>query len=124
MSDDTPNSHGGGRTLWHGRFAEAPSDELLAFTVSLPFDIRLASDDLLGSRAHVGMLTRVGLLTEDERALVVAALDRVETELESGGFTFVETDEDIHTAIERRVTELAGTAGAKLHTGRSRNDQV
>ena len=123
-SGDTTPPSGGGRTLWHGRFAEAPADELLAFTVSLPFDVRLASDDLLGSRAHVAMLARVGLLAEDERALVIAALERVETELESGEFAFVPTDEDIHTAIERRVTALAGPAGAKLHTGRSRNDQI
>jgi argininosuccinate lyase len=70
------------------------------------------------------MLTRVGLLDDDERALIVAALDRVQTELESGAFEFLPTDEDIHTAVERRVTDLAGPAGAKLHTGRSRNDQV
>jgi argininosuccinate lyase len=123
-TEDAPTAGGGGRTLWHGRFAEAPSDELLAFTVSLPFDVRLAPDDLLGSRAHVAMLTRVGLLTDDERAVIITALDRVETELESGEFAFLPTDEDIHTAIERRVTDLAGPAGAKLHTGRSRNDQV
>src|SRR6478752_7523735 len=113
------NAHSGGKTLLHGSFSEAPSDELLAFTVSLPFDVRLAADDLLGSRAHVAMLAHVGLITDDERALIIAALDRVETE-----FEFVPTDEDIHTAVERRVTDLAGTTGAKLHTGRSRNDQV
>src|SRR5664279_3025177 len=108
MSSGENPATGGGRTLWHGRFAEAPSDELLAFTVSLPFDVRLAPDDILGSRAHVAMLNRVGLLDDTERALIVAALDRVETELESGVFEFVPTDEDIHTAIERRVTDLAG----------------
>jgi argininosuccinate lyase len=113
-----------GKPLWHGRFGEGPSDELLAFTVSLPYDQRLAGDDLAGSRAHVAMLTRAGLLTDEERAIVVAALDRVETELTDGSFAFAPTDEDIHTAIERRVTEIAGDAGAKLHTGRSRNDQV
>jgi argininosuccinate lyase len=113
-----------GKPLWHGRFGEGPSDELLAFTVSLPFDRRLAADDLAGSRAHVRMLEQVGLLTADERAVVIAALDRVEEELESGTFAFVPSDEDVHTAIERRVTEIAGEAGAKLHTGRSRNDQV
>jgi argininosuccinate lyase len=113
-----------GRPLWHGRFGEGPSDELLAFTVSLPFDRRLAADDLAGSRAHVNMLERVGLLTADERAVIAAALDRVETELAGDTFAFAPTDEDIHTAIERRVTEIAGDAGAKLHTGRSRNDQV
>ncbi|HTL87298.1 MAG TPA: argininosuccinate lyase [Acidimicrobiia bacterium] len=113
-----------GKPLWHGRFGEGPSDELLAFTVSLPFDRRLASDDLTGSRAHVQMLTKVGLLSAEERSIILAALDRVEEELDTGVFAFAPTDEDIHTAIERRVTEIAGASGAKLHTGRSRNDQV
>ncbi len=113
-----------GQPLWHGRFREGPSDELLAFTVSLPYDRRLAVDDLTGSRAHVAMLARVGLLSEEELSLVGAALNQVEEELASGEFAFAPTDEDIHTAIERRVTELAGPPGAKLHTGRSRNDQV
>jgi argininosuccinate lyase len=114
----------GGQPLWHGRFGEGPADELLAFTVSLPFDRRLAADDLAGSRAHVNMLAHVGLLTDEERAVIRAALARVEEELSNGSFAFAPTDEDIHTAIERRVTEIAGDAGAKLHTGRSRNDQV
>jgi argininosuccinate lyase len=112
------------KPLWHGRFGDAPAEELLAFTESLPFDGRLAFDDIEGSRAHVSMLARVGLLTDEEGALVLAALDRCEQELREDTFSFVPSDEDIHTAIERRVTELAGAAGAKLHTGRSRNDQV
>ena len=111
-------------TLWGGRFDEEPADDLLAFTVSLPFDQRLARDDLTASRAHVRGLVRVGLLDGDEAAEVLAALDRVEEELRDESFEFLPTDEDIHTAVERRVTELAGEAGAKLHTGRSRNDQV
>jgi argininosuccinate lyase len=111
-------------TLWHGRFEGGPADELLAFTVSLPFDQRLASDDLAGSRAHVRGLARAGILSVDEAERVLEALDRVEHELHDGTFAFVPSDEDIHTAVERRVTELAGAAGAKLHTGRSRNDQV
>ncbi len=111
-------------TLWHGRFGGGPADELLAFTASLAFDQRLAPDDLACSRAHVRGLQRVGILTEEERAVILAALDRVEEELRSGSFEFGPGDEDIHTAIERRVTEIAGPAGAKLHTGRSRNDQV
>lgn len=111
-------------TLWHGRFEGGPADELMAFTVSLPFDSRLAGDDIVGSRAHVRGLTRAGILTDAERDAVLGALDTVEAELASGAFAFVESDEDIHTAVERRVTELAGPAGAKLHTGRSRNDQV
>lgn len=111
-------------TLWHGRFEGGPAEELMAFTVSLPFDSRLAADDLDGSRAHVRGLARAGLLTDEEAATVLAALDTVEVELSGGTFVFVASDEDIHTAVERRVTELAGSAGAKLHTGRSRNDQV
>ena len=94
--------------LWHGRFEGGPADELLAFTVSLPFDQRLAPDDLAGSRAHVRGLGRIGILTDDERDAVLAALDQVEAELASGEFVFVPSDEDIHTAVERRVTELAG----------------
>jgi argininosuccinate lyase len=111
-------------TLWHGRFADGPAEELLAFTVSLPYDQRLAPDDLAGSRAHVRGLARAGILSETELEAVLAALDHVEHELADGSFEFLPSDEDIHTAIERRVTEIAGGAGAKLHTGRSRNDQV
>jgi argininosuccinate lyase len=115
---------GPGRTLWHGRFGALPADELLAYTVSLPFDRRLWPDDIAGSRAHVRGLHRAGLLTEAEGAATLGALDDVAAELERGAFQFLPADEDIHTAIERRVTELAPGAGTKLHTGRSRNDQV
>ena len=111
-------------TLWSGRFDGGPADDLLAFTSSLASDVRLAADDLAGSRAHVRGLVRAGLLDGDEAGAVLGALDRVEGELTDGTFTPAPSDEDIHTAIERRVTELAGAAGAKLHTGRSRNDQV
>jgi len=111
-------------TLWHGRFEGGPSEELMAFTVSLPFDRKLATDDLSCSRAHVRGLGRAGILSDEESALVLAALDQVEGELERDEFCFAPGDEDIHTAIERRVTEVAGPTGAKLHTGRSRNDQI
>ena len=117
-------TEGDGKTLWHGRFAGGPADELLAYTVSLPYDRRLAPDDITGSRAHVRGLVRGGILDGDEAAAVLAALDQVEQELVEGRFDFAPSDEDIHTAVERRVTELAGDAGAKIHTGRSRNDQV
>ncbi len=118
------SSEGSGKTLWHGRFAGGPSEALMAFTVSLPFDQRLAAVDIAGSRAHVRGLVRGELLSSDEAGAVLAALDHVEQELLSGDFAFVESDEDIHTAVERRATEIAGPAGAKIHTGRSRNDQV
>ena len=112
-----------GRALWHGRFEGGPAAELMAFTESLSFDKRLWPDDIAGSVAHVHGLAHVGILTEIERDSVLAALDRVAREMGDGSFQFLAGDEDIHTAVERRVTELAGPAGAKLHTGRSRNDQ-
>ncbi len=113
-----------GSTLWHGRFESGPAEDLLAYTVSLPFDQQLFPDDIEGSRAHVRGLGRAGILADDEVRSVLEALDQVDAELTGGTFRFVGSDEDIHTAVERRVTELAGSAGAKIHTGRSRNDQV
>ena len=113
----------GGNTLWHGRFEGGPAAELMAFTESLSFDQRLWPDDIEGSRAHVRGLARSGIISDLERDQVLAALDTVAAELGGGTFAFAPSDEDIHTAVERRVTELAGAAGAKLHTGRSRNDQ-
>jgi argininosuccinate lyase len=94
------------------------------FSSSLSTDRVLALDDLVGSRAHVRGLGRAGLLEDGEVTALLAALDQVESELTSGTFVFEAADEDIHTSVERRVTEIAGDAGAKLHTGRSRNDQV
>jgi argininosuccinate lyase len=111
-------------TLWHGRFAEGPDEVLLAYTASLSFDKRLAAVDIAGSRAHVRGLVRAGILSEVEGGTVADALEVTERELADGTFVFIATDEDIHTAVERRVTELAGDAGARIHTGRSRNDQV
>lgn len=110
--------------LWHGRFEEAPADALMAFTESISFDVLLAADDITGSRAHITMLAARGIVTDAERDQVLAALDVTAAEFTNGTFAFAPSDEDIHTAVERRVTELAGEAGAKLHTGRSRNDQA
>jgi argininosuccinate lyase len=112
-----------GQTLWHGRFEGGPAAELMAFTESLSFDQRLWPDDIDGSRAHVRGLAEAAIITAAERDAVLTALDHVADEMRSARFEFLAGDEDIHTAIERRVTELAGPAGAKLHTGRSRNDQ-
>ena len=111
-------------TLWHGRFEGGPAEALQALNDSLPFDRRMFREDIAGSRAHVRMLSRVGLMSEVDSEAVLAALDAVEAEMADGSFAFAAGDEDIHTAVERRVTELAGDAGARLHTGRSRNDQV
>ena len=112
-------------TLWQGRFGEnRPAEELLAFSESLSFDSQLAADDVAGSRAHVRGLARAGIIPTEEADILVGALDQVAEELAAGKFEFGPDDEDIHTAVERRVTELAGPVGGKLHTGRSRNDQV
>src|SRR5262249_57819233 len=106
-----------------GRFGDPPSDALWAFTASVGFDKELATDDVAGSRAHVRMLREVGLLTDDEAVAIDDALATVARELDDGTFRFVPRDEDIHTAVERRVTELAGEAGAKLPTGRGPDGQ-
>jgi len=111
-------------TLWANRMGTAPADALMAFTASLAFDKRLAASDVKGSIAHVHGLLQAGILTAEEAGSLVDALEQAGAELADGSFQFVATDEDIHTAIERRVTELAPDSGAKLHTGRSRNDQV
>jgi argininosuccinate lyase len=112
-------------TLWQGRFGgQKQSAELFAFTESLSFDRRLAGDDITCSRAHVLGLERGGLLSTEDTGALLAALGTVEQELAEGSFVFEPGDEDVHTAIERRVTEIAGEIGGRLHTGRSRNDQV
>src|SRR5580658_585671 len=111
-------------TLWKGRITTGMADAVAAFTISLPFDRELAFDDLTGSRAHVKGLGKAGILSDNEVSTLLETLDLVEEELSTGSFVFEPGDEDVHTAVERRVTELAGDTGAKLHTGRSRNDQV
>ena len=123
-SENNDQSDAVGKTLWHGRVTGGPAEALMAYTVSLPFDQRMWQDDVTGSAAHVRGLARVGLLNDAERDAILAALDQVTEEMQAGEFVLVESDEDIHTAVERRVTEIAGPAGGKLHTGRSRNDQV
>ena len=113
-----------GAALWHGRFDVAPADDLMAYTESLSFDQRLWRDDIVGSHAHVSMLVSVGLMSQTDGESVLVALQAVGEEFSKGSFVFEATDEDIHTAIERRVTQIAGEPGARIHTGRSRNDQV
>jgi argininosuccinate lyase len=106
------------------RFSEPPSQIFRAMNDSLAFDRRLARFDVRQSRAHVAMLAGQGIITDADREELERALGQVEEEVASGSFPFAAEDEDIHMAIERRVTELAGRAGGRLHTARSRNDQV
>jgi argininosuccinate lyase len=110
--------------LIRARFRRGRLPEVEAFTASLPFDRRLYRHDILGSIAHARMLQRVGLLNRAEAARIVAGLKSIEREITSGRFRFEISDEDIHLAIERRLIAKIGSAGAKLHTARSRNDQV
>jgi argininosuccinate lyase len=106
------------------RFGEPPDAAFRRLNDSIAFDWRLGPYDVAQSRAHVGMLAARGIISAADREALDAALGQVERELTDGSFSFADGDEDIHTAIERRVTEIAGAAGGRLHTARSRNDQV
>lgn len=109
---------------WGGRFSE-PVDAFVArFTASVDFDQRLYRHDIMGSIAHATMLAKVGVLTDDERDTVIAGLQAIEKEIEAGQFVWSTELEDVHMNIEARLTEQVGIVGKKLHTGRSRNDQV
>jgi len=110
-------------TLWGGRFQERPDETLWHFTVDRS-DRRLLRYDVAGSLAHVGMLGAVGLLSDEEAATLRDGLERILEEANEGRFGFLESDEDVHSAVERRLHELVGDVAGKLHTGRSRNDQV
>ncbi|MBX3059061.1 MAG: argininosuccinate lyase [Anaerolineae bacterium] len=110
--------------LWGGRFAGETDLLVHEFNASLPFDRRLAAEDIRGSVAWARALVGAGVLTAVEAGTIVAGLAQVQTEFERGTFVFEAGDEDIHTAVERRLTEIVGEVGGKLHTGRSRNDQV
>ncbi|MEW6487077.1 MAG: argininosuccinate lyase [Thermodesulfobacteriota bacterium] len=109
---------------WGGRFREETLKIVERFTASIGFDRRMYRQDIRGSQAHARMLAAVGVLTTEEAETLVAGLDRVLAEIEAGTFVFRDADEDIHMAVEKRLTELVGPVGGKLHTGRSRNDQV
>lgn len=111
--------------LWQGRFGSQPVDQaLFEYTESLSFDRALLLDDLRGSRAHVRGLARAGVLNPTELDTILSALGQVEDEYHSGSLVFPDDIEDVHTYIEHRVIAIAGDVGAKLHSGRSRNDQV
>ncbi len=110
--------------LWGGRFTGKTDPLMEAFNASIGFDQKLWAVDLRGSQAYARALARTGIITDSEAAEIVAGLDQVAAEWQAGQFTLVASDEDIHTANERRLTELIGPVAGKLHTGRSRNDQI
>ena len=113
-----------GQELWGGRFSEPTDRFVQRFTASEAFDRELASYDIAGSRAHASMLEAVGVLTAAENTAIQEGLARVLAEIEAGAFQWSVEREDVHMNIEARLTELIGDVGKKLHTGRSRNDQV
>ena len=116
-------SEGGGK-LWGGRFTEATDAFVERFTASVGFDQRLARHDLAGSRAHATMLAEQGVLSVEERDAILVGLDEIARAVEDGTFPWAVELEDVHMNIEARLTDRIGAAGKKLHTGRSRNDQV
>ncbi|MGN7799085.1 argininosuccinate lyase [Leifsonia sp. 22587] len=130
MTDSTERTPSGvGRTgegsLWGGRFAGGPSPELAALSKSTHFDWELAAYDIAGSRAHAKALAAAGYLTPEELDGMLSALDALDRDVASGAFAALETDEDVHGALERGLIERAGAdLGGKLRAGRSRNDQI
>jgi argininosuccinate lyase len=111
--------------LWGGRFSGGPADALAALSVSTHFDWRLARHDLAGSRAHARVLHKAGLLTGEELAGMLAGLDSLDADVQSGAFVAGPDDEDVHTALERGLLERVGPdLGGRLRAGRSRNDQI
>ena len=111
-------------SMWGGRFDKSTDALVRRFNASLPFDKRLYTEDITASIAWAGGLHHAGVLTSEEVEKIVSGLEQVRAELDARTFEFHQSDEDIHTAVERRLTEIVGRLGGKLHTGRSRNDQV
>ena len=110
--------------LWSGRFEQGVSEFTQEFGASLPIDKAMYHQDIAGSRAHARMLAAQGVISEEDKQKIVDGLTAIEKRIDEGDFVFDINDEDIHMSIEKVLTENIGDAGARLHTGRSRNDQV
>ena len=110
--------------MWGGRFSDKPAELMQAINVSIGFDRRLAAQDLEGSRAHAAMLQKTGVITSEDAAAIQKGLAAIGEEMDAGTFPFREEFEDIHMNVEARLRELIGAAAGRLHTARSRNDQV
>ena len=110
--------------MWGGRFATGPDAIMVEINASIGFDYRLAAQDIRGSKAHVAMLADTGIVTRETASAIDAGLDQVRGEIESGAFTFSRALEDIHMNVESRLAEIIGPEAGRLHTARSRNDQV
>ena len=110
--------------MWGGRFAGGPAAVMERINASIDVDRRLYAQDIAGSRAHCAMLVRQGIIGQEDGDAILAGLDRIEREIAEGRFDFKPALEDIHMNIEARLKELVGEAAGRLHTARSRNDQV
>ncbi len=111
-------------SLWGGRFSQASDDDLRALNDSIDFDLALYAEDIAGSIVYARALSDASVITQAEAETIIGGLQQVMREFEADAFEFAAGDEDIHTAVERRLIEIVGAVGGKLHTGRSRNDQV
>lgn len=110
--------------LWGGRFTKKTDEKVYAFNASIGFDQRFFHEDVEGSRAHVKMLAKQGILTEEERDQILVGLDGIEKDVDAGKLLITEAYEDVHSFVEANLIDRIGDVGKKLHTGRSRNDQV
>ncbi|MET0293883.1 MAG: argininosuccinate lyase [Phenylobacterium sp.] len=113
-----------GQAMWGGRFSDRPGELMQAINVSIGFDKRMAEQDLAGSRAHAAMLRKQGVISSEDEAAIQQGLEAIGREIAEGRFPFRESFEDIHMNVEARLSELVGAAAGRLHTARSRNDQV
>ena len=118
------NQNNGGKKPWGGRFTEPTNTLVEAFTESISFDARLYKQDIQGSIAHSKMLAKIGVISEQEAKDIEAGLIDIRGQIDAGDFEWSTELEDVHMNIEARLTDAIGEAGKKLHTGRSRNDQV
>ncbi|MDB5462600.1 MAG: argH [Phenylobacterium sp.] len=128
MTDDSSDAPAkaapSGQAMWGGRFSDKPAELMQAINVSISFDRRLAAQDLEGSRAHAAMLQKTGVITSEDAEAIQAGLKLIGEEMAAGIFPFREEFEDIHMNVEARLRELIGPPAGRLHTARSRNDQV
>lgn len=124
MSDEIDKKAGQGQKMWGGRFAAGPGALMQAINVSIGFDQRLAAQDIAGSKAHSDMLAAQDIISAEDRDAIHTGLEEIKAEIENGTFPWSEELEDIHLNIEARLKDKIGEAGGRLHTGRSRNDQV
>ncbi len=110
--------------LWSGRFSQETDSLVRKYSESISYDRRLYPYDIQGSIAHAKMLGKQGIIPQEDVACIIKGLEEIKADIDAGNFEFTEELEDIHMNIEARLTERIGKAGARLHTGRSRNDQI